>query len=94
MCIQTILRHLWLNETLADAVNSVRAHHQLAPMRVDVEANIEPAIRDGLLAIGHVLREAPSGDGFAAVTAISRNMETGEIYGAADYRRKGSVSIF
>lgn len=32
-----IMRHLWFNETLEEAVNAKRLHHQLFPMAVQYE---------------------------------------------------------
>lgn len=83
-----------MNETLTDAIHSSRVHHQLAPMRIDYESKFDQSILQGLSDIGHVLHEAPSLDGFAAVGAISRNSVTGEISAVADARRKGTAALY
>lgn len=72
-------------------MDRTRIHHQLAPMVVVHEKSLEQKYLDELSDIGHVLEAQRD---FAAVTAISRNMKTREIFAAVDHRRGGSVSLF
>lgn len=90
---QAIVRHFLFNETLNDAVQAKRVHHQLAPMQLDYEENFPDVdILRGLANIGHVLNELSSDSGFAAITAIS--MKSGNIEAVTDNRRPGSTSVF
>lgn len=83
--------HLFLNESLSDAIASRRLHHQLAPMQIDYEEEFPADILNGLSDIGHVLRQI-SIDGFSAATAVSN--VGNNIVAVADQRRFGSVSVF
>ncbi|KAF5306948.1 hypothetical protein FQA39_LY00178 [Lamprigera yunnana] len=86
-----IMRHLWFNETIKEAVSSYRLHHQLVPMQIDMETSFNQTIRAKLEKIGHTVRVVPSGNGFAAATAISRR--NGVVEGTVDPRRGGSICI-
>ena len=86
-----LLRYLYFNETITDAVNAPRIHHQLAPMRLEYEQGISSSIVGGLKQIGHQMYENPSDGGFAALTAIGR--EGKNLVPIFDHRRKGSIQI-
>lgn len=89
---QGILRHLYFNETILQALNAPRIHHQLIPMELqyedDLDADIVQAFRD----IGHRMAKMSADAGFAAVTAIAR--EGNKLSSIYDRRRLGSYSIF
>ncbi|TMW52364.1 hypothetical protein DOY81_002531 [Sarcophaga bullata] len=86
----TIIRYLIFKETLQEAINCGRMHHQLAPMRVEAEDHVPAYIRDYLDKVGHVMRVSPKGKGFAAVTAIG--VENGVPEPKYDQRRVGSTA--
>lgn len=88
----TIIRHLYFNESLQDAVHAPRIHHQLLPMQIDYEQNFDPALLTGLAAKGHDLFQSPPDSGFASLTAIAR--EGDKISAVFDPRRQGSAVIF
>lgn len=75
---------------MQQSVNDGRLHHQLAPMRIDAEAEVPINIRSYLVKVGHNLNVSPEGSGFAALTAIGvRNGIPEPFY---DRRRVGSTA--
>lgn len=88
---QVFIRHVWLKQSLKEATDSKRFHHQLLPMNVMYEDGIDPNIIDGLRKMGHAMTEDKSVYGFTAVTAISR--ARGHIEANFDSRRFGSTAI-
>lgn len=89
----TLIKHLFMNETLKDAIGSRRLHHQLAPMELLYESDFDASIVDELQTkYGHVVVENFPDGGFAAVVGISK--KNGEIEGVIDPRRGGGVEIF
>jgi gamma-glutamyltranspeptidase / glutathione hydrolase / leukotriene-C4 hydrolase len=89
----TIVRHLYLNETIEEAMNAKRIHHQLAPMYIQHEQDFPQALLNDLLRRGHVLQESPPDAGFAALTALARNPD-GRLVGVFDHRRGGAEVTF
>uniref|UniRef100_A0A182QND5 Gamma-glutamyltransferase n=1 Tax=Anopheles farauti TaxID=69004 RepID=A0A182QND5_9DIPT len=86
-----ILRHLYFKQSLCDAMNAPRIHHQLAPMQVEYEPNFDAKLVAELAARGHKVVESKADFGFAALTAIAKQ---GPLVEAAyDRRRGGSVSV-
>lgn len=86
-----ILRQMFFNETLLDALFAKRLHHQLLPMVIQHESGMDEEILAGLAERGHGLDELAPGVGFAAVTGISYQGEQPEAF--YDPRRGGSSSI-
>lgn len=87
-----MLRYLYFNESIEEAVHAPRIHHQLAPMQLEYEEGLPDNIINGLKKIGHEMVKSPSDSGFAALTAIGRN---GKLFVPVfDHRRKGSVVTF
>lgn len=87
---QGIVRHLYFNESIRDAVSAPRIHHQLIPMEIQYEPGLDATIVEALQAIGHKM--VPTDDnGFAAVTAIAR--EGNKLTPVYDRRRLGSASV-
>ncbi|EDX02730.2 glutathione hydrolase 1 proenzyme [Drosophila yakuba] len=82
-----IMKYLLRNESLTAAVNNGRLHHQLAPMRVSYEHEVDSSISAYLQQVGHELYEEPAGSSFAAVTAIGALEQPEPFY---DRRRIGS----
>lgn len=87
----TIIRQMYFNETLLDALFAKRIHHQLLPMALQFESGFDSNILSGLLERGHGLDEQAPGVGFAAVTGISLNGDMPEAF--YDPRRGGSSSV-
>lgn len=86
-----IAKHLWLEETLKDAVHSKRIHHQLLPMEIMAEKGFDPTIIERLQKMGHAFAGDKSVIGFTAFTAISR--ARGYVEAVFDPRRYGSIQI-
>lgn len=87
-----MIRHLFLKESLTDAINDRRLHHQLAPMNLLFETGFDMSIVTELNErFGHNVVENPPDGGFAAVVGIAS--VNGEIEGAIDPRRGGSIEI-
>lgn len=84
------MKYLIFNETLVQAVNDGRLHHQLAPMYVESEGEVSTAIRDYLTKVGHDVRVSAEGTGFAALTAIGVRNGVPEPF--FDRRRLGSTA--
>ncbi|KAI8034591.1 hypothetical protein M5D96_012644 [Drosophila gunungcola] len=82
-----IMKYLLRGETLSSAVNDGRLHHQLAPMRVSYEQEVDSSVSSYLQQVGHVMYEEPAGSSFAAVTAIGALKQPEPFY---DRRRIGS----
>jgi gamma-glutamyltranspeptidase / glutathione hydrolase / leukotriene-C4 hydrolase len=85
-----LLRHLFLDESIEQAMFARRLHHQLAPNVLDHEIGFDPAILQGLVERGHVLS---SKDLLSVVTAIARNPD-GSLTSVYDARRGGSAIAF
>ncbi|XP_052895566.1 uncharacterized protein LOC128302747 [Anopheles moucheti] len=86
-----ILRHLYFEQSLCDAMNAPRIHHQLAPMQVEYEKGFDSNVLAELASRGHKIQEAKPDLGFAALTAIVKKGDT--VSAAFDRRRGGSVSV-
>lgn len=87
-----LFRHLFFGEDLDSAMSARRLHHQLAPMWIDYEAGFDEAIIEGLRNRGHVVKEKTPDAGFAAATAITKDVHN-KVSAAFDPRRGGSVEI-
>lgn len=89
----SIIKHLFMDETLVDAIAARRLHHQLLPMQLEYEAGFDNRIVEELKTnFGHEMIEAKPDDGFAAVVGISKNNE--KLEGSVDPRRGGSVEYY
>ncbi|KAJ8923066.1 hypothetical protein NQ315_001615 [Exocentrus adspersus] len=82
---QVIMRTLWFNENIKEAVDAPRIHHQLYPMEVEYEYGTLQQVVDGLKALGHKLKRNAG----SVVCALLK--EAGKIIGNADYRKGGEV---
>lgn len=87
-----LLRHLYFGEDLHTFIKNERIHHQLAPMSVEYERGFDQNVVDGLLSRGHVMKQAASDGGFAAITAIVRDKQD-KLSATYDPRRSGSTAI-
>lgn len=88
---QTILRYLILDQSLEDAINAGRIHHQLLPMQIDVEQNVPFSLNQFFINIGHQLNYLPPDKTFSALTAIG--LKQGLPNPICDARRQGSTKI-
>lgn len=88
----SMIKHLLMGESLTDAINGRRLHHQLAPMNLQYETSFDQSIVDDLgQKFGHVMVENKPDGGFAAVVGIAKN--DGEVEGVIDVRRGGGVEL-
>ncbi|CAH1135622.1 unnamed protein product [Ceutorhynchus assimilis] len=88
-----ILKHIWYDVNLKEAIDEQRLHHQLFPMAIEYEehfATVYPELVKNLTDIGHNSTGVTTTDGFSAVTSITAKSET--IQGAVDDRRGGCIS--
>jgi gamma-glutamyltranspeptidase / glutathione hydrolase / leukotriene-C4 hydrolase len=85
-----MFRHLYFNETLADAIAGTRIHHQISPMELLYEPTLDAGIVEELRnKYGHAVRNY----GYMA-TATAITVKDGEVEAAFDFRRSGSSEVF
>lgn len=82
------MKYLIRRESMAQAVNNGRLHHQLIPMQIDYEDDVDAEVIEYLRGAGHAMNDHAGDGGFAAVTAIGALHEPEPFY---DRRRVGSV---
>ncbi|CAG5045037.1 unnamed protein product [Parnassius apollo] len=82
------IRKLWFDQTIKEAVDEARFHHQIFPMHAEYEYGITEDVVQGLKAKGHgMVRYRGRG---SIICALFRN-KTG-IYANADFRKGGDVA--
>ncbi|MCR6653813.1 MAG: gamma-glutamyltransferase [Cellvibrionaceae bacterium] len=64
---QVLLRYLAMGQTLEQAMEAVRIHHQWSPNLLFVESTMPEEVREGLRAKGHELKEMGSFGGTQAI---------------------------
>lgn len=64
---QVLLRYLAMGQSLEEAMEAVRIHHQWSPNLLFIESDMPEEVRAGLLAKGHVLKEMGSFGGTQAI---------------------------
>jgi gamma-glutamyltranspeptidase/glutathione hydrolase len=84
--IQTIINIIDFNQSVADAVNNPKFHHQWLPDVVMVEKNFPAATREKLQQMGYTIKEI-GGLGRVEAIRIKDSMEA-----AADIRGDDSVA--
>ncbi|KAJ0176523.1 hypothetical protein K1T71_007702 [Dendrolimus kikuchii] len=83
-----LMRKLWFGQTIKEAVDEARFHHQIFPMHGEYEFGITEDILQGLRAKGHgMVRYRGRG---SIICALFRNKTA--IYANADFRKGGDVS--
>lgn len=87
--LQVILRKVFFGQDLQSSMDGFRIHHQLAPMEVEYEDNVDTDIIQQLKARGHAVRKVKR---VATMTAVARE-DDGRVTAAFDPRRPGSVAI-
>lgn len=85
---QVTIKHLWFGQSLDQALNGKRLHHQLFPMLLSFENGYNKDIVKGLKSIGHSVEMIDLSNGFSAVTGIAN--VSGAIEVVCDSRRTGS----
>lgn len=86
------MRYLYFNESIWNAVQAPRLHHQLLPMQITYEHRLDEDIVTGLESFGHKMSRANSDFGFTSLTAIGR--DGNKLVPVYDPRRIGSTSVF
>ncbi|XP_074116138.1 scoloptoxin SSD14-like isoform X1 [Cotesia typhae] len=81
-------RTLWMNNTIKEAIDAPRIHHQLYPMKVGYQYGVLKSVVEGLQKLGH--KTARYRGRGSVVCAIEKLNDL--LYGNADYRRNGGVS--
>ncbi|XP_071446957.1 scoloptoxin SSD14-like isoform X2 [Hetaerina americana] len=84
------LRHLWLNESIKEAVDASRFHHQLNPMEISYEYGVLHQVIEGLEQIGH--KTSRYRERGSIVCAISK--QGVHLHANTDYRKGGDVFGF
>lgn len=82
------MKYLIRHESIRNAVNNGRLHHQLIPMRLYYESDVSKTLVDYLKEVGHMMADNPGDGGFAAVTAIGALNDPEPFF---DRRRVGST---
>ncbi|CAG9854589.1 unnamed protein product [Phyllotreta striolata] len=83
-----IMRVLWFDNNIKEAIDAPRIHHQLVPMKVFYENGIGREVIDGLEAIGHTMEKGTKSN------ICGLYSDQYYIYGNADYRKGGGVRGF
>jgi gamma-glutamyltranspeptidase/glutathione hydrolase/leukotriene-C4 hydrolase len=83
------LRTLWLNETIKEAIDARRVHHQLYPMALQYEVDFPGEYATALEAKNHTTQEFSLGQ--SVVIGITR-ADNGTIFANSDFRKQGSVA--
>ncbi|XP_065333589.1 scoloptoxin SSD14-like isoform X2 [Cloeon dipterum] len=82
-----IMRHLWFGETIKEAVDAARFHHQLYPMQLSYEFGVLQQVLDGLEKIGHETdRYRERGSIICAIAKLGASL-----FANADFRKGGEV---
>ncbi|XP_038210098.1 glutathione hydrolase 1 proenzyme-like isoform X1 [Zerene cesonia] len=82
------MRKLWFGQTIKEAVDAARFHHQIFPMYAEYEYGLTEDIVNGLRAKGHgIVRYRGRG---SIICALYRNKTA--IYANADFRKGGDVA--
>ncbi|XP_041979054.1 glutathione hydrolase 1 proenzyme-like isoform X2 [Aricia agestis] len=82
------IRKLWFGETVKEAIDHPRFHHQLIPMTINYEFGLTHDILDGLRSKGH--NTTRYRDRGSIVCALYKNKTA--IYANSDFRKGGDVA--
>ncbi|PVD33745.1 hypothetical protein C0Q70_05005 [Pomacea canaliculata] len=88
---QVIARNLWLGQSLEDAINEKRLHHQLFPNVLVWEEGLNQDILTKLQSYGHETK--PHTSYMAVVQAVARDSSTGEITAFSDPRKHAEARL-
>ena len=78
-----------MEKDIKSSIDAGRIHHQLLPMRVEVEESVSEAVRDFLASRGHDVSPPKY---TAVVQGLAR--KDGRIYANSDYRKAGGIDGF
>ncbi|XP_024880086.1 glutathione hydrolase 1 proenzyme-like isoform X1 [Temnothorax curvispinosus] len=84
---QVTAKILWMKQTVKEAVDSARIHHQLFPSKLSYEYGIPKQVVDGLKRLGHVAERYRVRGSVACFILY----ENSTIFANADYRKGGDV---
>ncbi|XP_071533348.1 scoloptoxin SSD14-like isoform X2 [Panulirus ornatus] len=82
------IRNIWIGDTIKEAVDARRIHHQLYPMHFQYEKGTLPEVVEGMEAIGHKTKMFGVGGSVICAIAVESN---GTIYANSDFRKAGEV---
>lgn len=82
--------NLWFNQTIKEAIDASRLHHQLFPMKLEYEYGILKPNVEGLKKIGHKVEQLSYAG--STLTAIAYDGKT--LTANSDYRRQGVIAGF
>ncbi|XP_070172184.1 scoloptoxin SSD14 [Polyergus mexicanus] len=84
---QVTAKILWMKQTVKEAVDSARIHHQLFPPKIAYEYGIPKQVIDGLKRLGHATKRYRERGSVVCVILY----ENSTIFANADYRKGGDV---
>ncbi|XP_050578689.1 scoloptoxin SSD14-like isoform X3 [Bombus affinis] len=84
---QIMAKIIWMNQTVKEAVDAPRIHHQLIPPNVSYEYGVPKQIIDELKKIGHKTARYRIRGSVACIIYTKNNT----VYGNADFRKEGDV---
>jgi len=84
---QVTAKILWMGQTVKEAVDSARIHHQLFPPEVAYEYGVPKQVIDGLKRRGHATKRYKERGSVACVILYAN----ATIFANADYRKGGDV---
>lgn len=84
---QVIAKILWMGQTVKEAVDAPRIHHQLFPGQISYEYGVLKQVIDGLKRLGHKTSRYRIRGSTACVVFVENNT----IFANADYRKGGDV---
>lgn len=84
---QVIAKILWMKQTVKEAVDSARIHHQLFPPVIAYEYGVPKQVIDGLKRLGHATKRYRERGSVVCVILY----ENSTIFANADYRKGGDV---
>ncbi|XP_053988692.1 scoloptoxin SSD14-like isoform X1 [Hylaeus volcanicus] len=87
---QIAAKIMWMGQTVKEAVDAPRIHHQLFPKEVAYEYGIPKQVIDGLKKIGHKTARYRIRGSVACVIFVDNNT----VYANADFRKGGDVYGF
>ena len=85
------MRNLWFNETLKEAIDARRIHHQLYPMEISYEQGFLGQYVEGLERIGHTTTRVKVG---SSVSCAVGRLDNDTLAANWDFRKPGSIAGF
>ena len=89
------MRNLWFNETLKEAIDARRIHHQLYPMEISYEQGFLGQYVEGLERIGHATTRVKVDLSVrCSVSCAVGRLENDTLAANWDFRKPGSIAGF